>query len=112
MARNRRLLSGDLDRRVTLQRDTGTTVNEHGEPVRNWTALAPRWASIEPLTGQELTQAGAIVAGVTHSVMIRPYAGLTPKDRLLYGTRILNIASVIDPKEETEHMELLCREEV
>ena len=49
---------------------------------------------------------------VTHRVTIRHRDGVTPKMRLKFGARILNIRAVINPAERNRTLELLCEEGV
>src|SRR5262245_28369589 len=61
---------GRLDKRVELQRPA-TTQNAFGEEVATWETLARMWASVEPLSSQELLQADQVQAQVTHKVWVR-----------------------------------------
>ena len=70
------------------------------------------WAAIEPLKGSERLRAEQLENPVTHRVSIRHRAGVTPKMRIKFGTRILNIRAVIDPEERNRSLELLCEEGV
>ena len=49
---------------------------------------------------------------MTHRVTIRHRDGVTPKMRLKFGTRILNIRAVINAGERNRTLELLCEEGV
>ena len=104
-------LIGEMYNRVTIQRRT-VSRDDYGAAVYTWTALAGRWASIKPVKGVEDWIAQQVRPGLKIKVIIRSYSGLTPKDRFLYGDRILNILSVMDLEEVGRFMECVCMEEV
>ncbi len=101
--------AGKLRYLVTVQQPTDTP-NSFGEPVITWAALVRTHASIEPLSGRELWNAQQVQAQVTHRVRLRYYPGVMAKMRVSYGSRYLNIESVIDPEERHRELELLCTE--
>ncbi len=107
---NQRLAAGELNRRVEVQEAT-EAANEHGEPVPTWATTDRRWAKIEPLSGTEFVQAGAVVSGTVVLVTMRYFAGLTSKHRLKRGSRVFNIAGIIDPGDEHEQLQVTCQEE-
>jgi SPP1 family predicted phage head-tail adaptor len=101
--------AGRLSERVIIQTSTEAR-DSLGQAIPTWTTFATRWASIEPLRGDELFKAQTINAELTHQVRIRYIAGVTPKMRVLYGTRILRILQVADVFEEHRELVLLCAE--
>jgi SPP1 family predicted phage head-tail adaptor len=84
----------------------------YGEAVATWQTVLERYASVEPLSGRETEQARAVVATATHRVRTLFVSGVTPKWRLLFGSRILHIGSVLNPEEANEELELLVTEQV
>jgi len=98
----RAIKSGKLRFRVNIQRVT-QTVDAVGQPGESWATLATVWADINSYSslanGREFTQADAIAANVSHIVKMRYYAGLTPKDRIQYGSRIFEIVSLANTDE-------------
>lgn len=97
--------------RVTIQSRTQTR-DTRGGTVDTWAEVAEVWARVEPLSGREFWQAQQAQAQTTHKVTIRYYDGLTSTHRLLYGSRVLNIDSVIDVESRKREHQLLCKEEV
>ena len=86
-----------LRHRVTLQ-EAASAADQYGQPVETWAAVATLWASVEPLRGREFYQAQQV-------------NGVSEKQRILYGSRILEIASPpIDREERHIDLELLCVE--
>ena len=99
-----------LRHRVTLQ-EAASAADQYGQPVETWAAVATLWAAVEPLRGREFYQAQQVNADLTHKVTIRYRAGVSEKQRILYGSRILEIASPpIDREERHIDLELLCVE--
>jgi SPP1 family predicted phage head-tail adaptor len=101
---------GRLRERVTVQRAT-VSRNSIGESVQTWSDLVERWASVEGLSGREVLQSGQQQTEVTHRVRMRYVDGMTHTDRLLWRGRVLEISSLLEHANRTEH-EILCVEEV
>ncbi len=101
--------SGKLRNRVILQSKT-VTRNDYGEETIVWTEKDTLWASIEPLTAREYFQSQQVQSQVTHKITIRYYLGLRTDYRMLWGSRIFNIISMINPEERNREMILLCTE--
>jgi len=102
--------AGVRNRRVTLQ-ERAAGVDSDGKPNGAWTAVSKPWVMIEPLRGKELIDAQQAKMKTTHKVTMLYRAGVVGKQRLLYGTRVLNIDGVINPNESNEILELMCVEE-
>ena len=103
------------DRQVTLQRFAEIGTDNRGQPLGNWEDLttAPTvWASIEPLTVRTTEYARAIYSLATHRVFIDYRSDVTAAMRLVYGSRVFAIGSVINMHEANVTLELLCTEDV
>ena len=110
--------AGDLRHRVSLQK-TVVTRDDYGEQIETWTTYATVWARISPLRGQELIQAQQVHAEATHEVELRYRHSSTSNtlnisqvDRILFGTRILEIVNLLIPDERKRNYILLCKEVV
>jgi SPP1 family predicted phage head-tail adaptor len=101
--------AGRLRERVTIQEATETR-DSFGQAVATWATHATCWASVEPFSGSERFQAATLNAEILYEVRIRYDSEITPKMRLLYGTRILRIERIIDEREEHRELVLLCAE--
>jgi len=101
---------GRLREPVTIQRAT-ETVNNIGEVVQTWSTYVERWASVEGLSGREVLQSGQQQTEVTHRVRLRYVDGMTQQMRLSWRGRILEITSLLEHNNRTEH-ELLCVEAI
>ena len=105
------LEAGALRHRITLQSATDTP-DGGGGFTTVWTDVATVWAAIEPLKGREQLHAAQLETPVTHRVTLRYRAGVTPKMRVKFGTRVFNIRAVIDAEERHRTLELMCEEGV
>ena len=85
--------AGELRHVVEIQAPVETK-DLHGQIVVTFPAEATRRAKIEPLSGREAFYASAVQPLQTHRVTLRYYATLTPKNRIVWGTRTFNIAAV------------------
>lgn len=85
--------------------------------------VAEVYASIEPLTGRELFQAGQFDPRLSHRVGTRYIQGVKPSWRFVYGDvnklnsdneserpRVFDIKSVADIEERHRELELMCEE--
>lgn len=102
---------GALRHRVAVQRAAEGTADDYNQTALTWGTVRSVWASVKPLRGDELVYAQQVNAQVTHEVRMRWLEGLTPKDRLLLGTRVLNVRSVLNTEERNIEAVLLCSEE-
>lgn len=101
--------AGRLRHRVELQEPLQEQ-DAAGQPISTWRTVGRRWASVEPLTGQELLRAQQFGAETTIRVRMRFMERLTPKWRLRHEGRTLEIVSLIDRGERGRELELLCKE--
>lgn len=101
---------GELRERVTVQQSTSAT-NALGEAVLTWATFAERWAKVEGISSREALQNGQVNADISHRIRLRYLSGLTPHMRVLWRGRVLEITSVLEHYNRTEH-EVLCQEAV
>jgi SPP1 family predicted phage head-tail adaptor len=90
--------AGELKHRVEVQSKTDT-LGDHGGPGETWATVGTRWAKIEPMRGTETQRSEQNVSDVTHKITLRYYPGLTPSFRLVEGSRVFHIESVINTDE-------------
>lgn len=103
---------GALRQVATIQENSPSSVNAANERVDSWgTFEAGVRCSVEELSGKELEFAMRQVANATHKVVMRYRAGVTPRMRLYWGTRTLNIEAVTDPEGLRKKLHLLCVED-
>ena len=102
--------AGKLRERVTVQVASGTT-NTLGETVLTWSDSSAVWASVEGVSAREALMAGQQETTVTHKVRLRYLPGLTQQMRFSWRSRTLEIVSLLEHGNRTEH-EAVCQETV
>ena len=107
------MTAGKLKKRVTLETFAETPDSFGDATTGTYTTLATRWASVSPLRGRELAQFQQVHADVSHRIIMR-YASdlsvLTPKDRVVLGSRNFDIISVINVREANRELQFICKE--
>jgi SPP1 family predicted phage head-tail adaptor len=86
------------------------TVNSTGETVDTWTDAFTVWAAIEPLTGSRLFQAQQANSEVKGVVRIRYRPDVIATMRMIYGSMILQVVSLMNTAERNEQIEILYKE--
>lgn len=104
---------GRLRHQVAIQARTRTSDGQGGA-TDTWATVTAGtvWAAIEPASGAEVFAAHQLQQRVTHKVTLRYRDEVTTANRLLYGTRVLNIRSVLNPEERQRYLVLLVEEGV
>lgn len=100
---------GKLRERVTVQIASGST-NTLGETVLSWSDSTAVWASVEGVSAREALAAGQQEITVTHRVRLRYLPGLTQRMRFAWRSRTLNIVSLLEYGNRSEHV-AICEEE-
>jgi SPP1 family predicted phage head-tail adaptor len=82
----------------------------NGSIIKNWSVLkSDLRCSIEPITGTENFIGDRISNEVTHKINIR-YTDITPKDRIVYNSRVFDIVNVLNWKELNKDLTILAKE--
>jgi SPP1 family predicted phage head-tail adaptor len=102
--------AGKLRERVTVQIASGAT-NTLGETVLTWANSTAVWASVEGVSAREALAAGQQDVTVTHRVRLRYLTGLTQQMRFSWRSRTLNIVSLLEYGNRSEHV-AICEEQV
>lgn len=101
--------AADLRHSITIE--SASESNVGGEVQRTWSTLVSARAKIEPLRGRELFNAAAITPEVTHKITLRyPGQTITPKMRVLFGSRYFGIEFVQNLEERNFWLVLMCKE--
>ena len=103
--------AGRLKHRVGIQTQS-TSLDSYGEPSDSWITDETVWAAVEPVSGAERDIGEGLAGIVSHRVVMRYTANATPKKRLLFGSRILGIVSVLNTDEGDEMLRIFCKEQV
>ena len=102
--------SGKLREAITVQQKN-ITVSEAGEQIITWSSFsAGIRAGIETPTGREYFGQNKLNAQVSHVVKTRWIDGILPEMRILWGTRVLHITSVVHDEELRRWTVLHCEE--
>jgi SPP1 family predicted phage head-tail adaptor len=96
--------------RLVLER-LQQTADGGGGVSESWVEEAVVWAAIRPLDGAEGVAADRVVGRLSHEVTTRYRPGVVPAMRFRFGTRVLQIAAVIDEGERRAWLRCLCSEE-
>lgn len=104
--------AGNLRHRVTIQQLVAGSPNQNagGEPEEAWSDVATVYGAIRPLKGREFLSAQQTSSEVTGVIDMRYRAGITSKMRCMFGERLFDIVSVVDPDERHIRLELSVRE--
>jgi len=101
---------GRLRERITIQAATETR-NAIGEVVQSWATFAERWASVDGLSSREVLLQGQQRTEISHRVRLRYVDGFKSTMRILWRGRVLEITSLLEHGNRSEH-EALCTERV
>jgi SPP1 family predicted phage head-tail adaptor len=101
---------GKLRERVTIQQATATR-NSLGEAVLSWSDVSTVWASVEGVAAREALESGKQEVNITHRVRMRYVTALTQQMRLQWRGRTLEIVSLLEYGNRTEHV-AICEEKV
>lgn len=105
--------AGKMRHRIVFQRFDGER-DDYGDPLQteadNWSDVATVWAAIDPVSGREFYAAEQSQSEVTHKVRCRYRAGLDTAMRIVCGTRLFEIESIIDWEERHESLLIMCKE--
>lgn len=77
---------GRLNRKITIQRKTAN-LDDAGDPVETWATLSTRWASVNPVSGDEAFSTPEIMAKQQVEFQVRwsdVVANVSPLDRIIY----------------------------
>jgi SPP1 family predicted phage head-tail adaptor len=99
---------GDLRQQVIIQQRS--VVADGPDKTVTWSTRATVMASVLPLSGSEALTAAQLTSGLTTAVLIRHRTDVSAKDRVLFGSRVLQIESYEDPDGMKRFLRLLCSE--
>jgi SPP1 family predicted phage head-tail adaptor len=100
---------GDLRTRLTLEAPSRTSDGGGGASV-TWGTVATVWASVRPTGGGEGYALDRVAGRVTHEIVLRYRAGVTPEMRLRDGTRVFEIRAAFGPDQRRRWLKCLAEE--
>ena len=101
---------GLLRHKVRIERQAATK-DAHGQPVDSWALIAERRAEIVPLSGKEYAAAMAENNKETTRIRLRfesVLADLVSGDRVVHGSNVYDIKSIINPRIGNRELILMC----
>jgi SPP1 family predicted phage head-tail adaptor len=101
---------GKLRERVTVQQ-AASTRNSLGESVLSWSDWQTVWASVEGVSARESLTAGQQETTISHRVRLRYLPGLSSNMRFSWRSRTLDIVSLLEHGNRSEH-EAICQEQL
>lgn len=98
--------------KLVVQRATATQ-NSHGEDVQTWAAVFTIWGNVRAMQGRELEAAGQRWAEARFKVETwYPPTPIRRSDRILWGTRTLDVLDAEDPAGVRRSIVIYAREVV
>ena len=106
--------AGKLRQRVEHQRQTVTGQNSYGQKTYTWDAVGTYWAEVRAMQGKELDIAQQKWAEARFKVTVRyqPSVEFKRADRLVWGTRNLDIIDAEDPDGRQDMVVIVAKEYV
>lgn len=99
-----------LRHKVVIQ-ERNTSLDEYGQQSTTWDDVKSVWAAIEPMSGEETTQHGAINFVTNYRVIMRYTKNITQKSRLRFkGDRYLRIQSIENEQMLNHNLVMMCKE--
>jgi SPP1 family predicted phage head-tail adaptor len=102
--------AGLLRNRVIVQEPILTQNNFGEEEVSGWQRKATVWANIVRDQGNENYDAQQIKNVVDLKITTRYFAWITPKMRLIFKDKPIDIDSVVDPDGRRRSLEIRCKQ--
>ena len=97
---------------ITLQTLTESQ-SASGEVSNTWAELSSKRASIEPIQGREYWNGNQTIADqrfIIKTSYDATSATITPKGRILFGSRVFDIETITNPSEQNYELHFMCRE--
>ena len=96
-----------LPHSIKIQKPTITKGTSGGQ-IKNWEDYVTRLAFVKPLQGREYFAAKQVQAETSHKVTMWYQPGIASEMRVVFGTRVLEIESVINVDERNIELQLMC----
>ena len=106
--------SGQLRHTIAIQEQSATSDGMGGQSLSwsNVSGMATVPAAIWPVSSKERIESLKLELQITHKIRIRYRSGITSKNRLVFGSRIFNIISILNHDEKNIQLDLLVVEDV
>ncbi len=97
---------------ITIEEFQQSIEPTFGEEVKTWVEFNKAWASIIPVSVDERYISKEKNATATHKITIRYIPNLSVKMRVVFGSRIFNIVSVLNINERNKMIQLIVEEKI
>lgn len=104
-----RVRAGDLNRPLAIQ-TRSVAVDGEGNPITTWIDGGRTWGHLQQQAAAEVVQAGQLEQDVRWIVTLHYPTTVTHESRLLYGSRVLDVRTVIDVDEANRKVQVVCLE--
>lgn len=101
--------AGRLRHRVSIM-TPATSADDWHEASQTFTTLAPAWAEILPLAGQEALEAQKLQSEITHKIRLRFIEGVTPACQVIFGDRTFEVKSALNWGECNKDLMIMAKE--
>ena len=101
--------AGDLRHRLILQQPVEST-SDFGETVISYETVDTVWGAVEPNTGKRYFEAMQANSEVQGAVRLRYRSDIEATWRILYGSRVLQIVSIVNPQERNRELLVYYKE--
>ncbi len=103
--KNKDKLASRLRQRITFQSESAASDSGGGSTV-SWVSGSTVWAHVKTRGGREGLVSGQLESRQSYLITVRYISGITTKMRILYGSRVFNIHSVVNVDERGEILEI------
>lgn len=103
--------AGFLRERIRIEQESNVSDGQGGSTL-SWTEVDTVWSRVSPVRGREVLQGQQVQDETMHRITIRYRTDITPKMRVVWRGRIMNIREVINPDEHKKYLQLTVDENV
>lgn len=106
--------AGKYRTRVVVEQPTNV-VGDYNDPQVTWATYIARWSELDTGSGREFVRAQQVIPELTAVVRMRSDTetrAITPRMRIKYGSRYLNIAAAYEESEMRQEVVLWATEVV
>ena len=107
--------SGPMRTFGSFEHQSTATLDSRGQADGPWNEITKAWVELKPLTGAEGILARQQDATLSHRLTVHwsPEAvKVTPRDRFRVDDRIFGIATISNPGDRNDSLEMIVRESV
>jgi len=103
------MIGGQLRHKITFQVNTPVSDGMGGQTA-SWADSFDAFAAVWPISANERIKNQGIEHEITHRVRMRYESRIVPTLRIKFGTRYLEIISIINPNERNVYLDIMATE--